>query len=458
MQSLLPGYGCEPFVRACRIARMPSVPVAKNVQAPEAIAVQESVTRMLSSAQFARAETQRRLLQYLWENRGRVLNEYAIATEALGRSNDFDPGTDASIRVHMSRLRRKLKDYYLETGEPEILLLPLGTHQLLLREPQLQRQTLPVETAAPIPPPIATAEPTAPRLRRVVGILGAICGLLVVALAIAVNVAYSRGQRMQAASLVSIHAPNAFWASFLAGDAPVKIVLPTPTFFNFPEHRTLRMRSTEVNAFDEIARDPSFKAMADKLGPIELEQSYTVTWDTLAAIQMARYLDRAGLDKRVSFEVTRDSSLLSLEQTNTILLGTNNTLHSVQKYMDTMNFRMPTGTHQVTNAHPVGSEPAIFERVVQGRDRQLDPAIVAVLPGRAAGLKILLLESEDTGGLTTLLTSSAGSDAIEEMWRADGSPAFYEMVVMTELEGHAPLRSWPVALHAYTQTPPSGGL
>src|SRR2546421_1175520 len=94
--------------------------------------IEAHVHRVLQSSHFLRAETQRKLLQYLWEHRDENVSEYALATEALGRSANFDPGTDASVRVHISRLRRKLKDYYqLEMGAPEILVIPTGTHQLV---------------------------------------------------------------------------------------------------------------------------------------------------------------------------------------------------------------------------------------------------------------------------------------------------------------------------------------
>ena len=82
-------------------------------------ALQAHVNRILQSTHFARADTQRKLLQYLWDHRGESVSEYALATEALGRNPNFDPTSDASVRVHISRLRRKLKDYYqLEPGEP----------------------------------------------------------------------------------------------------------------------------------------------------------------------------------------------------------------------------------------------------------------------------------------------------------------------------------------------------
>jgi hypothetical protein len=48
----------------------------------------------------------------------RKISEYAVATDALGRRIDFDPKTDASVRVQISRLRRKLKDFYETEGAP----------------------------------------------------------------------------------------------------------------------------------------------------------------------------------------------------------------------------------------------------------------------------------------------------------------------------------------------------
>ena len=413
-------------------------------------AIEESVQRIVDSPQFARADTQRKLLQYLWLNRHQQLSEYAIATDALGRNNQFDPSTDASIRVQISRLRRKLKNYYAETGEPELLVIPMGTHQLVVQ---------------PIPPPDDITALQVEQDNRswfhihVVRVLGSSCILLTILLCAATGLAIWQSQKLKEAARLQPDQPNSFWKEFLAGDAPVKIVLPTPVFFNFREHPRLKMRSTDVNAFDEAANDKEFKLLVDKLGPMGLEQSYTVTWDTLAGIQVARYLDRIGQAKRVSFEVTRDSSLLSLEQANVIVLGTENTLRPMREYIDSMNFILTPGEDRVINSHPDPKEEKTYLRVMQGSSshdasvRHIEPSIIALLPGRAPGLKVLMLESRDTSSMVSLLSSNTGSNAVEQMWRAHGSPKFFEMVTMTELEGNTPLRSWPVTLHAYTKIP-----
>ena len=432
------------------LKRMSSVLMPPPADAPPAAkGVEEHVQRLLQSAHFARADTQRRLLAYLWEHRQETVSEYAIATEALGRNHHFDSTSDASVRVHISRLRRKLKDYYAETGETELCVIPTGTHQLVVLEPK---------PAIPEVEPVLEVQPAVSTLAWLrshsTALLGVACGLLLAALCV-VTALYVRQRGADLAAANRTERLNPFWQSFLAGDAPVKIVLPTPTFFSFSGHPWLKLRSTAVNGFDEIGNDPYFKGMLDKLGPYGLEQSYTVTWDTMAAIEIARYLDRTGQGKRVSFEVTRDSSMMSFEQSNVIVLGTNATLQPVRAYTESMNFTLSRGEEVILNAAPAAGEPKQYAAREQSKERRIEPSIVAVLPGRATGLKVLMLESRYTSGLVSLLSSNAGEHSVEAMWRAHGSPAFFEMVVMTEREGNVTLRSWPVAMHAYTHGPPS---
>ena len=430
---------------------MASVLTPPPADAPEAVkAVEERVHRLLQSAQFARAETQRKLLAYLWTHRHETVNEYAIATEALGRNSQFDSTIDASVRVHISRLRRKLKDYYAETGETELIVIPTGTHQLIVLEPT---------TIGLVEPPgfeIPTVQATWSDWLRAhaVPLLASVCGILFVALCVTVGLSM-RQRSVYREAVQKTERPNAFWQSFLAGDAPTKIVLPTPIFFNFQNHPWLKLRSTAVNSFDELSRDPDLSGFADKLGPRGLEQSYTVTWDTLAAIEIARYLDRTGLGKRVSFDLSRDTSLITLEQSNVIVLGTYATLQSMREYTDTLDFKLSRGEDRVINAKPQGNEPKEFVAEDQGKERRIEPSIIALLPGRANGLKVLMLESRDTSGMISLLCSNAGEHSVETLWHAHGSPQYFEMVVWTERAGHSLLRSWPVAMHAYTHGAPS---
>src|SRR6516165_3088710 len=92
----------------------------------------ELVRQVADSETFRAAPTMRALLLYLWDHQGEPIGEYAIATEALGRSADFDPKLDSTVRVQIARLRTKLKEFHEAAGEsfPLRLSLPLGRHEL----------------------------------------------------------------------------------------------------------------------------------------------------------------------------------------------------------------------------------------------------------------------------------------------------------------------------------------
>src|ERR1700756_4566689 len=92
----------------------------------------ELVRQVADSETFRAAPTMRALLVYLWQHQREPISEYAIATEALGRSADFDPKLDSTVRVQVARLRTKLKEFYEAAGDefPLRLSLPLGRHDL----------------------------------------------------------------------------------------------------------------------------------------------------------------------------------------------------------------------------------------------------------------------------------------------------------------------------------------
>ena len=59
------------------------------------------------------------------------LKAYTIAVDALGRSEDFDPQNDPSVRVLAGRLRTSLAEYYSDegAGDPIRILVPTGTYR-----------------------------------------------------------------------------------------------------------------------------------------------------------------------------------------------------------------------------------------------------------------------------------------------------------------------------------------
>jgi len=90
--------------------------------------------RVTESAGFRSAPRLAAFLSFVIEaalsGRSETLKAYTIAVGALGRSEDFNPATDAIVRVEAGRLRTALSRYYADegTGDPIAITLPCGRY------------------------------------------------------------------------------------------------------------------------------------------------------------------------------------------------------------------------------------------------------------------------------------------------------------------------------------------
>lgn len=92
--------------------------------------------RVLSSQIFEKSHRQQALLSYLVKEtlvgNAQRLKGYTIGVEIFGRGTDFDPATDAIVRVEVGRLRIKLREYNQLYGQSEAVLfeLPKGGYSV----------------------------------------------------------------------------------------------------------------------------------------------------------------------------------------------------------------------------------------------------------------------------------------------------------------------------------------
>ena len=121
-----------------------------------AIRIRDEIARLVGHAIFQSSPAQRALLTYFGDRSIERLGpptQTEIATQALGRRDDYDPTTDSSVRVQVSRLRKNLWRYYGIEQSPDGLCLhiPPGRYELLLasRERAYPRAS---DKPAPAPP------------------------------------------------------------------------------------------------------------------------------------------------------------------------------------------------------------------------------------------------------------------------------------------------------------------
>jgi hypothetical protein len=95
-------------------------------------AEKEELNWLLTSGALGRSSNLARMLTFVCEkhfqNQDDQVTEYMVATEALGRRDDFDPQADTIVRVTAHSLRKRLQEIYQTDGlnRPVHILIPLG--------------------------------------------------------------------------------------------------------------------------------------------------------------------------------------------------------------------------------------------------------------------------------------------------------------------------------------------
>lgn len=96
--------------------------------------VRNELEKVLGSETFAQSESLKRFLRHVveakLEGRQGELKEQVLGTDVFGRGDAYDPRIDPIVRVQATRLRSKLRDYYLAEGARSELVieLPKGSY------------------------------------------------------------------------------------------------------------------------------------------------------------------------------------------------------------------------------------------------------------------------------------------------------------------------------------------
>jgi hypothetical protein len=393
---------------------------------------QTELADVLASRAFEKAPTLRKLLIYLWEQRSGEVNEYSIATEALGRKSDFEPRVDATVRVLVSRLRLRLKEFYESDGAELAtrIVIPVGSHQIQVVEAPKQ----PVDDG-PDPEMLPILLQRSVRNRKL--ILAQAIALCILVL-ICIGLVVERNRAVEAERVGRTTNLPVFWRHFLENGKSTRIIVPTPVFFGWGTG--ILVRDVNVNDFAGLDGSPALQTVVRAWGKPVLAQQYVAASDALASLRLDQYLDPHG--SHLTISTTAESPVDTLDHENLIVAGTPRTLAPFQMVLNRLSFKVDADKGEVVDLHPTSGSPGKYETVHQSLVSMTTPGIIACLPGGTQGTHVLILVTTYyTSALVSYLTSERGLSELQAAQRAHGNAPFFEAIVLSEINGTTDLRS-----------------
>ena len=122
----------------------------------------QELQTVLQSGFLDKSQNLKRFLEYVahqyFSGNHEPVKEYSIAVQALNRMQQFDPQSDAIVRVTAHTLRKKLEQYYATEGAGHSIQIKLPPGKYVLKFERKERATLPT-AAAPLPEPPVQAVP-----------------------------------------------------------------------------------------------------------------------------------------------------------------------------------------------------------------------------------------------------------------------------------------------------------
>jgi len=351
----------------------------------------EQVDRLIESPLFQSSEAHCRLIRFLADRSlyspTEPLKEYQIATEGLGRPPGFDPDSDSSVRVQITRLRVRLNEYYNGSGshDPILVEIPKGRYVLTFkRKPLLAGESValysgtePVSEAAPE----TTAQSLRVPRRSKTWVVASIMFLAGV-LAAASVLAFLSNREKALSRRVPVAQPNSkqtalgvIWTPFItAPEEPVVVF------------RNLNMIGNSVTGMRRF--DPAHD------NPSQQIQRYTGVGEVIGIFELYRIFGDFGSH----FRLKRDSlfTIDDARQSNVIFVGSTGDALNLVEIPGTTEFTFRRLRRAIIDMHPRPGSASAYARTYEDNSVEVDYAVVALKRGLDASRWSMYLEGTST--------------------------------------------------------------
>ncbi len=385
--------------------------------------VRDQIRRILESPTFRGSEVLRSLLSFLAEHSlsspGEALKEYQVAVGVLSKPEGFDPRLNSAVRVHTTRLRAKLAEYYMSEGASDQILIevPKGAYQLFWhqrKEPAASAPEAPLATAPPGPAPL-------PQSRQWKGFAaGLAMALILTTSAFGIWIITRPGS---APSKV-----QAFWKPFLQSPQSPLIV--------FSNHRFIGSSATTLHSFREGVDSP-----------LDINDTYSGTGTVMAVGELTRLFSQFGSSPRL-----KRAELLTWDEAmdaNVVFVGAPEANSRLRELAPLQHFKFKSSIEEpnlgiggIVNLHPAAGEQAVY--FGPGRPFTFDYAVIALLPSLRQERKVLILAGTNTYGCQAAAEFLARPDTLQELYsrlHAGGSHGLpdFEALIKVNVSGGVPI-------------------
>jgi hypothetical protein len=370
---------------------------------------------ILESPEFKESHRYRELLQYLVEESlaGRTPKESSIGVQVFGKDSSFNSKEDASVRVYINNLRKKLDHYYLTSEKPHAqkLSIPVGHYKVEFVTPgnEGNRQSK-------------------GHRRLVWAVIGA--GFLLTFL-----LGYISGTGFRS-SPQSHGVPNPIWNEFLQPNGrPTLIVLGDYFFLRENAPVSTYYRTVTINGQEDfearVSQEPGF---AKRYQPLQF--TYLRPSASWGLTQILPILQRSsqGFSLKLASEFTTND----FKANNIVFVGTLKTLYSIQKFLHIFGMKQTTTPYE-SIAIQAEKEDSVQLFSLGGQrsgDYVKDFSIIAKGAGPEGSTILLLLGVSEHGAIEAPRAACDSSlmQAIKTRYpqQTFSDPFYFTLVLSTE--------------------------
>jgi len=400
------------------------------------------IERILATGPFQKSGRLRELLPHMAERaihgHSHELTEHNIGIAVFGKSPDYSPVEDSSVRVHARQLRLKLHEYFDGEGRGESMIveIPKGSYAPVFRSVK-PAPAEPVPIIAPVPV-VSTPERTRGFPAFIPWTIAALFAIACVVLSI----------RLLNAPPKPVPAP---WplSDVFDGTNHTQIVIADVNY------GMLRIASQQEGSLEEYLRPD----MQRSLTPEHLSAREARIMNYIASSNLTSYADVVvattlsnmvpGNHGLISVRSARDVRLRDLEDGNYIFVGSPSSNPWVALYQNRLNFKEGEGIvgesmKYFVNEHPNPGEQKTYQGLEFTGSAGQDFATISLLPtanGRGSVLILQGLQQEGTEAAGLFLANEESRAQLRKALGIHGNPAkpvHFEVLISTRAVAGAP--------------------